>query len=94
MGRRCDKIITINYVCTYLHSLEIISSSPIPHVETSIITSAAQHSVGVHRQTVDYGIVARQVLDELPLGALPLLDVVRRSRCESIEVGMGGERPH
>lgn len=51
-----------------------------------IVTSRDQHAIRVHSQSVDDGVVARQVLDEVAIWAHPLLDVVCRTRRKCVSV--------
>lgn len=41
-----------------------------------VFTSRHQHAIRINSQSVDDGVVARQVLDEVAIWEHPLLDVV------------------
>lgn len=50
----------------------------------SFITSRHQNAIGVHSQSVDDGVVTRQVLGEFAIREHPLLDVVSRTRSKRV----------
>lgn len=74
--------------------LEVVAGAPVPEVHRAVVSAGDQNPVGVHRQAVDYRVVARQILNELALWALPLLDIVRRRRGEHVQGRMERERAH
>lgn len=56
-------------------------------------TSGHQHAIRVNSQSVDDGIVARQVLDEVAIWEHPLLDVISRTRGKRVSAEEKGKRP-
>ena len=74
---------------SYLEPLEVVSRLPVPEVHRAVVRPGHQHSVGVGGETVDDGVVAREVLDELALGTFPLLDVVGAAAGEHQQLGVG-----
>lgn len=72
--------------------LEVVACPPVPHVDGPVIGSRHQDSVRVNRQSVDDGVVARQVLDEVAVWEHPLLDVVGRSRSKRVLSGVQHQR--
>ena len=62
---------------------------PVPEVHGPVVGPGDEDAVVVERHAVDDGVVPAQVLDEPPLGALPLLDVVRGGGGEHVERGVG-----
>lgn len=70
-----------------LRPLEVVARFPVPEVKRTVVGARHQNTVAVDGQAVDDGVVARQVLDELAVRALPLLDVVRRRRREHVPEG-------
>ena len=78
----------------YLESLEVVSRLPVPERHRPVVRPTDQDPVTVDRQTVDDGVVAGEVLDELPLGTLPLLDVVRTSTGEHEEPRVSHQASH
>ncbi len=58
-----------------------------------VVRARDEDPVIVQGHAVDDGVVPAQVLDEPPLGALPLLDVVRGGRGEHVERGVGHHGP-
>ena len=65
-----------------MEPLEVVSSFPIPEVHGPVVSPAHQNPVAVHGKTVDDGIVAGQVLNELSLWTLPLFNIVRTTTGE------------
>ena len=57
-----------------------MASVVVPEVERATIATAHEDVVSVERHAVDDGVVPLQVLQELPLGQLPLLDLVTAAR--------------
>lgn len=49
-------------------------------------TSRHQHAIRVNGESVDDGVVARQVLDEVAIWEHPLLDVISRTRGKRVSV--------
>ena len=56
-----------------------------------IFTSRHKNVVGVDGNRVDDSLVARKVLEEVSIGKLPNLDVVRSSRSKTESVCVGGK---
>ena len=67
-----------------LSPLEVVTGFPIPEVKASIICSRNQNIVLIDSQTINDGIVARQVLNKIAIRALPLFYIVWRSRCKHV----------
>ena len=59
-----------------------------------VIRARHHHPVRVDSQTIDNGIVAGQILDELALRTLPLFDVVGPGRGKHVELGMKDKAAH
>lgn len=49
-------------------------------------TSRHQHAIRINSESVDDGVVSRQVLDEVAIGEHPLLDVISRTRGKRVSV--------
>lgn len=68
-----------------LEALEVVAGAPVPQVHRSVVTAGHQNTFWVDRHAVDDGVVTGQVLNEVPLRASPLLDVVGAGRCEHVQ---------
>lgn len=68
-----------------LESLEVVPGAPVPEEHGPVVASGHEHTLRVDGHRVNDRIVAVQVLDEVALGAAPLLDVVRRGRREHVQ---------
>ena len=55
-----------------MHSLSMWTIN----LSLSISTSRNQDTVSIAGQSIDNGIVAREILDEVSIGKLPLFDIV------------------
>ena len=76
-----------------LEPLEVVARFPVPEIHSSVVRAGHQDTVGVDGHAVDDRVVTGQVLDEVSLGALPLLDVVGGGGGEHVEVGVEHDRP-
>jgi hypothetical protein len=77
-----------------LEPLEVVPGPPVPEEHRPVVRARHHHPVRVDSETVDDCVVAGEVLDELPLGTLPLFDVVGAGRGEHVQLGVEAEAAH
>mmetsp|Transcript_6636 Transcript_6636/g.15606 ORF Transcript_6636/g.15606 Transcript_6636/m.15606 type:complete len:351 (+) Transcript_6636:377-1429(+) len=74
--------------------MEVVPRLPVPEVQLAVVRARDEHVVVVDGHGVDDGVVARDVVQELAFGALPLLHVVGRGGGEGVLGWVQRQRAH